>query len=202
MSEVFEVVPAIATDEANAVDALMGGISFGDLPRVHQSYRLDGRNYLQWAQLVRTFLKGKGKIRQLTDSSPKESDPRFHDWDIEDSMIMSWLWNAMQPEVSKNYMFLSSAKDIWEMVRCTYSMIQDASVIYEIKMKLHSTKQGASSITKYYNKMNGFWLELNHYLNIKMECGKDATTLHLIFERDRVVEFLAELNNEYDQVRV
>jgi len=103
----------------------------------------------------------------------------------------------MQLEVIKNYM-LSSANDIWETVRRTYSKIQDASVIYEIKMKLHSTKQGASLITKYYNKMNGFWLELDHYQNIKMECGKDAATLHSIFERDRVVDFLAELNNEYD----
>ena len=71
------------------------------------------------------------------------------------------------------------------MVRRTYSKIQDVSVIYEIKMKLHSTKQGASSIVEYYNKMKGIWLELDHYQNIKMECGEDAATLHLIFERDK-----------------
>ena len=35
-----------------------------------------------------------------------------------------------------------------------------------------------------------------------MKCGKDPATLYSIFERDRVVEFLAGFNNEYDQVRV
>ena len=197
MSEISEITPvsAMKSNENNGVDAPIGGFSSSHLPGVHQSYRLDGCNYLQWVQLVRTFLKGKGHIRHLTEPSPQKSDPGFNAWDIEDSMIMSWLWNAMQPEVSRNYMFLSSTKDIWEMVRRTYSKIQDASVIYEIKMKLHNTNQGVSTITEYYNKMNGFWLELDHYQNIKMECRKDATILYSIFERDRVVEFLAGLNN-------
>ena len=69
----------------------------------------------------------------------------------------------MQPEVSKNYMFLSTAKDIWETVKRTYSNVPDASIVYEIKTKISSTKQGSLSMTDYYNKMNGFWLELDHY---------------------------------------
>ena len=46
--------------------------------------------------------------------------------------------------------------------------------------------------------MNGLWLELDHYEDIKMVCGKDTETLHLILEKDRVVEFLAGLNLKYD----
>jgi len=50
--------------------------------------------------------------------------------------------------------------------------------------------------------MNGYWLELDHYKDIKMVCSEDAATLTSIFERDGIVEFLAGLNAEYDQVRV
>lgn len=50
--------------------------------------------------------------------------------------------------------------------------------------------------------MNGYWLELDHYQDTKMVCSEDATILTSIFERDRVVKFLARLNAEYDQVRV
>lgn len=102
---------------------------------------------------------------------------------------MSWLWNAMQPEVSKNFMFLGITKEIWETVRQTYSKVKDASVIFEVKTKINSTRQGLTTITEYYNKMKGLWLELDHYQAIKMVCNEDAATLNQIFERDRIVEF-------------
>ena len=69
-------------------------------------------------------------------------------------------------------------------------------------MKLSNNKQGALTVTEYYNKMNGYWPELDHYQNIKMVCGKSAATLNSILERDRIVKLLAGLNTEYDQVRV
>ena len=53
---------------------------------------------------------------------------------------MSWLWGAMQSEVSKNFMFLSFANEIWEIVRQTYSKVQDALVIFEIKIYISSTR--------------------------------------------------------------
>ena len=146
-------------------------------------------------------MKGRGKISHLIGTTLKSSDPLFTGWDIEDSMLMSWLWGSMQPELSKNYMFLSTAKDIWEMVKRTYSKVQDASVVYEIKTKIRSTRQGAMSVTEYYNKMNGFWLELDHYQDIKLMCSEDTIIITSILERDRIVEFLATLNTDFDQVR-
>jgi len=50
--------------------------------------------------------------------------------------------------------------------------------------------------------MNGLWLELDQYEEIKMICSNDAVTLSRIIERDRIVEFLARLNAEFDQVRI
>jgi len=50
--------------------------------------------------------------------------------------------------------------------------------------------------------MNGLWLELDHYHNIKMVCSADAATLNQIIERDGIIEFLAGFNSEFDQVRV
>lgn len=113
----------------------------GELHNLNTTYRLDGRNYLQWSQLVKTFLKGHGKISHLTGDSPKENDPKFQAWDEEDSVIMSWLWNSMQPSISKIFMFLPTNHDIWESARKTYSKMKDAAVLYEIKTKITNTKQ-------------------------------------------------------------
>jgi len=87
-------------------------------------------------------------------------------------------------------------------MRQTYSKVQDASVIFDIKTKINSTRQASLTVTEYFNKMNGLWLELDQYQEIKMVCNTDATTLNQIIKRDRIVEFLTRLNDEFDQVRI
>lgn len=175
--------------------------SIGDFPNMKE-YRLDGKNYLQWAQIVRMFLKGKGKLSHLDGTGPRQGDPKFQTWDEEDSSIMSWLWSSMQPETSKNYMFLPTAKDIWEAVRQSYSKVQDAAVLYELKTKASTTKQGNRSVTEYYYLMRALWLEIDHNLNIQMKCAEDTKTLRNHMERDRIFEFLVGLNANFDQIRV
>ncbi|TXG53873.1 hypothetical protein EZV62_019129 [Acer yangbiense] len=164
--------------------------------------RLNGRNYLVWSQPVKTFLKGKGKSSHLEGPIPEKNDPKFSEWDEKDSMIMSWLWNSMQPEIGGTYMFLTTAKDIWEAVKQSYSKVQDAAQIYELKTKISSTKQGSLSVIEYYNLLKSLWLELDHYQNLKMKCGDDIATLREYVECERIFEFLAGLNAEFDQVRV
>lgn len=97
--------------------------------------------------MVRTFLKGKGKLSPLFGIGPKKGDPRFQAWDEQDSMMMSWLWNSMIPEIRDTCMFLTTAADIWETVKQTYSKVRHAAQIYEIKTKISSTNQGSWSIT-------------------------------------------------------
>ena len=63
----------------------------GELQNIQTAYGLDGKNYLKWSQLIRTMLKGKGKISHLMVIGPKPGDPRFEVWGQEDSMIMVWL---------------------------------------------------------------------------------------------------------------
>jgi len=68
----------------------------------------------------------------LLGTGPKEGDPAFAAWDEEDSLVMSWLWNSMVPEISDTVMFFTTTKDIWEAINLTYSKVKDASQIYEI----------------------------------------------------------------------
>ena len=58
---------------------------------------------MKWSQVVQTFLKGKEKLGHLLGTGPKKGDPRFDAWD-EDSMVMSWLWNSILPEISDTFM--------------------------------------------------------------------------------------------------
>ena len=60
-----------------------------ELHNIQIVYCLTRRNYLEWSQLVRMVLKGKGKISHLIGTCLKHEDLLFIVWDKEDSMIMS-----------------------------------------------------------------------------------------------------------------
>ena len=61
----------------------------------------------------------------------------------------------MQLEISKNFMFLNTTREVWETVQQTYLQVMDASVIFDVKTKINGTKQGHATITEYYNLMRG-----------------------------------------------
>ena len=69
-------------------------------------------------------MKGKGKLSHLIGTGPKERNPAYTLWDEEDSLIMSWLWNLMVPEINDTMMFLSITKEIWEAIKITYSKVK------------------------------------------------------------------------------
>ena len=62
-----------------------------DFHNIRAIYILNGKNYLELSQFVRTYLKGKGKLTHLLGTRLKAGDPKFDACDEEDSMIMSWL---------------------------------------------------------------------------------------------------------------
>lgn len=116
---------------------------------------------------------------------------------------MSWLLNSMQPEIAKTCLFLHIAREIWDAVSNTHSTVGMKAQIYGLKVKIHNTKQGASSVAEYYNKIESLWLELDHYQNFEIECSSDVVKLQKTTEREWIFDFLAglKLNPELDQVR-
>ncbi|GAV59099.1 UBN2_3 domain-containing protein, partial [Cephalotus follicularis] len=158
--------------------------------------------YLKWSQFVKTYLKGKGRLSHLLGTWLEPGDPEFGVWDEADSMIMSWLWDSLDPTISDTCMFLKTAKEIWDSIHKTYSKVRDVAEVYEIKVKTSATKQGSRTLTEYANTLQNLWQELNHYRVFEMKCPKDAATLKIFIEKDWVYDFLASLNPKFDQVRI
>ena len=71
MSEKTEV-----TSETHVTENMFAP-SMGEFQNLQAAYRLNGKNYLKWSQVVRTFLKGKGKLSHLLGTGPKPEDHRF-----------------------------------------------------------------------------------------------------------------------------
>jgi len=84
-------------------------LSNADLPQLPDDNRLNGRNYLQF---IRRTLKGTGRLNHIEGEAISPDNPSFQIWDNDDSRIITWLWGSMTTEISKNYMFYSSAREI------------------------------------------------------------------------------------------
>ncbi|RVW65369.1 Retrovirus-related Pol polyprotein from transposon RE1 [Vitis vinifera] len=52
-------------------------------------------------------------------------------WDEADSLIVSWLWNSMNPKISNTCMFLSMTKEIRDAVQQMYLKAYDATQVAE-----------------------------------------------------------------------
>ena len=68
------------------------------------------------------YIRGRGKIRYLTrdKKAPATTDPMFATWDAENSMVMAWLVNSMDDDISSNYMCYPTAKELWENLNQMY----------------------------------------------------------------------------------
>ena len=118
-------------------------------------------------------MRGRGKMGYLTGEkkTPKEDDPTYAAWDAENSMVMTWLVNSMEEDISSNYMCYPTAKELWDNVNQMYSDLENQSQIFELNLKLSDIKQGEDTITKYFTSLKRIWQDLDlfdTYLPVKL----------------------------------
>jgi hypothetical protein len=114
---------------------------------------------------------------------------------------MSLILHSMQPEISQGYLFLHTAKEVWDVAAQTYSKVGNVALKYDLKRQIHSLTQGDWLVANYFHKLRSLWQELDHYQNLQPMCAADAVQIEMI-EEERIYEFLGGLNSNYDPVRV
>ena len=166
-------------------------------------HKLNGKNYLEWAQSVKLAIDGRGKLSHLNGevSKPAANDPNLKTWRSENSLVIAWLINSMEPAIGKPHLFLPTAKDVWEAVRDMYSDLENSSQIFDLKSKLWQSRQKDREVTTYYNQMVMLWQELDLCYEDEWDCPNDSVRHRKREENDRVYVFLAGLNHNLDEVR-
>ena len=98
-------------------------------------------------------------------------------------MVMAWLINSMEAAIGQTYLFLPTAKDLWDAVQETYSDLGNAAQMFEIKTKLKDIKHGSYSVTQYYNILQNAWQELDLFSNMEWKCAEDSAYYCKILEK-------------------
>ncbi|XP_073224569.1 uncharacterized protein [Cicer arietinum] len=165
--------------------------------------KLNGKNYVEWSHTARLILDGNGKYGFLTGEvqMPATTDPNYRFWKSENSVIIVWLLSNMESTIRKSFMFLPTAKEVWEAVKETYSDIQNSFQIFDLKSQLWHAKQGDRDVTTYYNELMTLWQELDLCYDDHWKCCEDSVLFLKRQENDRVFMFLVGLNKRLDEVR-
>nr|CAN83808.1 hypothetical protein VITISV_026963 [Vitis vinifera] len=183
-SEVTSRPEAVHSGSASTTDGIILPIT---------GHKLNGQNFIQWAQSVRIFICEKGKEEYLTGAivQPKEDDPGYRTWKLENSMVMSWLINSMTNDIGENFMYYGTAKEIWDATRETYSNIDNTSTIFEIKSILQDLRQEIQLLPNILISLH----------ELVWKCPEDGLLYKKVIEKEHIYKFLLGLNKNLDEVR-
>lgn len=165
------------------------------------NFHLNETNYRPWARAVRIALGGRSKLGYVTGDTKapeKKEDPNYQEWIANDLCVMSWLFNAMEPQIYEIFAYAETSKELWNSLQEMYGQTNNSSRVFELQQNLSNLRQGVNqSFTDYLGKMKKQWEELRQYRPIA------STTAEYVKreEQDKIFQLLANLTTEFEDVR-
>ncbi|XP_073298533.1 uncharacterized protein [Primulina huaijiensis] len=175
----------------------------GDHPGlVLVSHSLAGNNYNTWSRAMSMALTAKNKLSFVdgTCLRPPSEDLLYGSWIRCNSMVISWLLNAVSREIADSLMYIATAHEIWIDLRERFHQ-SNAPRIFQIKKLLTDLQQGSMDVSTYYTRLRTLWDELKDFQPVSVcSCGsmKDWVKYQ---NQDCVMQFLMGLNESYAQIR-
>lgn len=170
---------------------------------------LTGGNYPTWVKAARRSLKARRKIGFVegTIKKPDQSSPDFEDWDVNNSMITSWIHNSLDKKLQNAMAYVDDAYKLWQLLKTRYSQGNEQR-IYQLKKEISRLEQGAESVTAYFERLSMLWEELEEYNNISScSCGHVCSCGHAVKKAqegdvEKLYQFLMGLQSEVYAVSV
>ena len=117
-------------------------------------------------------------------------------------MIMSWLSESMESSISNTCMIYRTLKSYETIFITLTPRLGEAVQTYEIKITTRAMMQEGKTVSEYAIAQITLWQELNYHSVFKMKFTTNVVILKKFIEADRVYDFLAGLDNQFDQVCV
>ncbi|PNY00962.1 hypothetical protein L195_g024249 [Trifolium pratense] len=125
---------------------------------------LSGPNYHSWSRAMTMVLRSKNKMHFINGTLPHldDNDRDSFAWDRCNTMLLSWLNNSVDPEISQSILWLDSASKIWQELKEIFYQ-SDVFCISDLQEEISSLKQGDNKISTYYTSLKKLRQELDNF---------------------------------------
>ena len=177
--------------------------SLPSLPVAITAFKLTGPNFIPWSRSIQMLIRGKGKFGYLDGSIPQppKDDPSLNTWEMNNSLVMSWLIHSMDSRLGELYLLYPTAKAIWDARKLAYSDLEDSSQMFALRTKARNLRQDEGSVTSYFHSLSRLWQELDLFQQQNWHDPADAEIYRRMLAKERIYDFLAGLNTSLDEVR-
>lgn len=164
---------------------------------------LDEINYDLWSQIMEMHIAEKEKSSFIMAKTKKstEEDPRYEKWYTDNQKVKRWLLMSMSPEIMKRYIWLPTAREIWDALSKAFYNRDDEMQVFTLNRRAFSAKQNGRALSIYYGELTEIFGELDHRDKVVMENPNDFESYRKSIQRLRVHIFLAGLDESFEQIR-
>ncbi|KAF3792633.1 hypothetical protein EJ110_NYTH11205 [Nymphaea thermarum] len=85
------------------------------------------------------------KEHVIEENEPVEKSGKYVSWKGDNNIVMSWIINSVQPQIASTIAYYTSAKQMWDFLKQTYSNDKNVSKILQVEEELLNLQQGLSS---------------------------------------------------------
>ncbi|CAH9104998.1 unnamed protein product [Cuscuta europaea] len=147
--------------------------------------QLRGHNYEEWARAIRTALRARKKFGFVDRSipQPEEDSPDYEDWWTNNSLLVSWIRNTIEPTLRSSISYIEMASALWDDIKSQFSVVNGPK-IQQLKRELADCKQRGMTMVAYYGKLKKIWDDLNDLDQFPTcTCGKCTCDLSARIEK-------------------
>ncbi|KAF8365066.1 hypothetical protein HHK36_032927 [Tetracentron sinense] len=166
------------------------------------SHPLNGDNYPTWSRAMHTALTAKNKFGFVDGSflKPKDSSSSLASWERCNSMVLSWLCNAMMKDISDSVSYANTAHEVWTDLCDRFSQ-SNAPRIFQLKNLIATHLQEQQSVASFFTKLKQYWDELGSLMPIaSCSCGA-SKSLVAHQQKETLMQFFMGLNASYGPIR-
>ncbi|XP_021756646.1 uncharacterized protein LOC110721766 [Chenopodium quinoa] len=164
---------------------------------------LKGDNYLSWSRAITLSFESRRKFGFVdgTISKPTEKK-KMLDWDMMNSMLVSWILRAIEPKLAASIPSFDEAKRLWDYLEKRYCEAS-GPCLQQLRASITNCKQlQHMSVKDYYNQLMGFF---DNLVRLKpphgCECGNCSCNVAAKYESDRQEEKLHQFLVDIDDVK-
>lgn len=166
------------------------------------SHQLVGPNYNTWSRAMVMALTAKNKVGFVNGSilRPDPDDLLYSAWIRCNSMVISWILNAVTRDIADSLLYIDSALEIWTDLRDRFHQ-SNGPRFFQIKTHMVALHQGSLDVSTYYTRLKTLWDELKDFQSVLVcHCGGMKPWMDYQ-QQEFVMQFLMGLNESYSQTR-